>query len=104
MCLDGRIQRRKISGGICRQDCIDKGALVRSLDNGRLDARPASAIVGPKSGGNSASQGATVLVMESVHVRERDDVFTVRSLDCAGFRALLGQGQMRSGFKEWVPT
>ena len=32
MCLEGRIQRRKISGRICRQDCTDKGALVRSLD------------------------------------------------------------------------
>ena len=40
MCLEGRIQRRKISGGICRQDCTDKGALVRSLDKwpGRCSA------------------------------------------------------------------
>jgi len=102
--LEGRIQRRKISGGTCRQDCIDKGALVRSLDNGRPDARPASSIVGPKSGGHSASQGGTVLVMESAHGRDGDDVAPVESLDCAGFPALLGQGQRWSGFEEWVTT
>ena len=38
------------------------------------------------------------------HLRDGDDVSPVQSLDSAGFRALLGQGQMPSGFKEWAPT
>ena len=48
--------------------------------------------------------GGTVLVMESAQLRESADDTSVRSLGCAGFRALLGQGEMLSGFKEWVTT
>ncbi len=35
-------------------------------------------------------------MMKTSEVRERDNVSLLRSLDGAGFRALLGQGQMRS--------
>ena len=43
MCLEGRIQRRRISGRICRQDCTDRGALIRSLDK-RPDRCSASSL------------------------------------------------------------
>ncbi len=61
MCLEGRIQRRE--------------NLWANLRAGRYRQ---NSIIGSKSGGHSASGGATVLMMETADMRKGDDLSLLR--------------------------
>ncbi len=84
MCLKGCIQRQENLFGylpavLYRQKC---NALRSRQSTEQCSAR--ELILEPNSG------GATVLVMETADMRERNNVSLVRLLEWAWFRALLG--------------